>query len=54
MTAICEEEGLNVNVIDINNLLEVDDVRMDVERDEDVSKYENPHENAITAIIGHF
>lgn len=40
MTAICEEEGLNVNVIDINDLLEMDDVRMDVERDEDVSKYE--------------
>lgn len=40
MTAICEEEGLNVNVIDFNDLLEVDDVRMDVERDEDVSKYE--------------
>ena len=40
MTDICEEEGLNVNVIDINDLMEVDDVRKDVVRDEDVSKYE--------------
>ena len=40
MTAICEEEGLNINVVDINDLQEVDEVRRNVERDEDVSKYE--------------
>lgn len=40
LTAICEENGLEINVVDIEDLCEVDEVKKDIERNDDVVKYE--------------